>query len=191
MLTQAQYTTAVFTAYRANAALVETLRAHEALGKYPNWGLANQQNLKIQSGLFSLEVADYSSVASVDIYNQLLDIGSTWYGGITFDPNAQNPSIEVINVLSTPSPEPTIPFDWFDADSQNPDGNRSIYYNSAWKGWNPVLSLDSPAQTALTVGIDYVLIANGGIQLIVDLSGSGSPGIADGQTLRASSYQLA
>lgn len=188
MLTQAQYTTAVFTASRANAALVQSLRAQEALGSYPNWNTASCQGLKIKSGMWSLEMDDYSSTASVDIYNQLLDIGSTWFGGITFDPNAQNPTIEIINILS--SPEPVDPITWamLDPGTQDPDGNRSILYEPAWKGFNPVLSLTSPAETALRLGTDYVLVPTGGIEFIVDFSGAGSPGISDGMTLRASSY---
>ncbi len=188
MLTLEQYTTAVFTAYRANAVLVESLRAKEALGCYPNWGLASQQNLKIQSGIWTLEVQDFDSDGAIDIYNQLLEIGSTWFGGITFDQNAQNPIIEVVNVLSQPAPIDPINWSDLDPDTQDPDGNRSIYYNNQWLGWNPVLSLTSPAETALRLGIDYQLVTTGGIQFLTDFSGAGTPGIADGQTLRASSY---
>lgn len=96
MLTNEQYTTAVYTAYRANAILTQTLRAKEALGCYPKWNEASCQLLKIKSGLYSLSVGDYSSAASVDIYNQLLDIGSTWFGGISFDPYAQFPDTTII-----------------------------------------------------------------------------------------------
>lgn len=191
MLTSDQYNTAVFTAMRANAALTETLRAKEALGCYPKWNLVACQDLKIQSGLFSLEIQDYSSDASVDIYNQLLEIGSTWFGGIAFNPNAQNPIIEIINVLSTPSPRAKIEWSEFDSATQDPDGNRYILYQPTWKGFNPLLTLDSPAQTALTLGEDYQLLTDGGIQILVDLSGAGSPGIADGQRLRADSYEQA
>lgn len=188
MLTIEQYTTAVFTAYRANAVLVESLRTKEALGCYPNWGLASQQNLKIQSGLWTLEAEDFDSDGAIDIYNQLLEIGSTWFGGIAFDPNAQNPIIEVVNVLSQPAP--IDPINWSDLDpaTQDPNGNRDTYLNDQWAGWNPVLSLTSPAETALRLGIDYQLIPAGGIQFLVDFSGAGSLGISDGQTLRASSY---
>lgn len=141
--------------------------------------------------MWSLEMEDYSSEASVDIYNQLLDIGSTWFGGIAFDPNAQNPTIEIINVLSAPEPVDPITWDAFDATTQNIDGNRYIYYNNDWKGWNPVLSLTSPAETALRIGADYLLIPTGGFILLNDSSGAGSPGISDGMTLRATSYQTA
>lgn len=100
MLTQDQYNTAVFTAYRANAVTVQNLRAKEALGCYPDWGKATRQLLKIKSGLWSLRVGDYTSEASVDIYNQLLDIGSSWTGGIIFDANAQVPGTTIINPSS-------------------------------------------------------------------------------------------
>lgn len=98
MLTEQQYATVVFTASRANAVLTQTIRNKEALGCYPKWGTASCQSLKIKSGYFSLDVQDYSSVASVDIYNQLLDIGSTWTGGIVFDPNYQNPTSPIVIV---------------------------------------------------------------------------------------------
>jgi len=102
MLTQQQYTDVVYTASRANAALVKTLREKEALGCVVKWNTASCQGLKIKSGFFSLRVGDYSSEAAVDIYNQLLDIGSTWAGGIAFDPNAQVPgtTINITTVLN-------------------------------------------------------------------------------------------
>jgi hypothetical protein len=102
MLSQQQYSDVVYTASRANAALVQTIRAREALGCVVKWNTASCQDLKIKSGFFSLRVADFSSVASVDIYNQLLDIGSTWAGGIAFDPNAQVPetTIDITTVLN-------------------------------------------------------------------------------------------
>lgn len=89
MLSQQQYQTVVFTAQRANAALTQTLRAQEALGRTVDWNLAACQGLKVKSGYFGLAIADYNSIPAVDIYNQLVDIGSTWMGGITIDPNAQ------------------------------------------------------------------------------------------------------
>lgn len=111
MLTQQQYSNVVYTASRANASLVQQLRARESLGSYPNWYKATIQDLKIQSGFWSLGIADYSSEASVDIYNQLLDIGSTWSGGISFDPNAQIPGVIVVGVaVISGYNETTIPF---------------------------------------------------------------------------------
>lgn len=98
MLTQQQYQNVVFYALRANAVLTESLRNKEALGYFPEWNLASCQSLKIKSGQWSLSINDYSSVASVDIYNQLLDIGSTWMGGIAIDPNAQTPGQTIIKV---------------------------------------------------------------------------------------------
>lgn len=97
MLTQTQYQNVVFYASRANEALIQTLRAQEALGRYPKWNLASCQSLKIKSGKWSLLMQDYSSEASVDIYNQLLDIGSTWMGGIAIDPNAQGGGVLIIS----------------------------------------------------------------------------------------------
>jgi hypothetical protein len=96
MLTALQYASAVFNAERANAVLIGNLRAKEALGCYPNWNTAMCQGLKIKSGFWSLNMEDYSSVPSVDIYNQLLVIGSSWFGGIAFDPNAQLPGNTII-----------------------------------------------------------------------------------------------
>lgn len=98
MLTEQQYANVVFTASRANAVLTQSIRNKEALGCYPKWGTASCQSLKIKSGIWSLAVQDYSSVASVDIYNQLLDIGSTWTGGIIFDPNYNNPTSPIVIV---------------------------------------------------------------------------------------------
>lgn len=98
MLTQSQYQNAVYSASRANAVLIDNLRAKEALGFYPDWNLASCQQLKIKSGKWSLAIQDYSSDASVDIYNQLLDIGSTWMGGIVLDPNAQIPGTTIVTI---------------------------------------------------------------------------------------------
>lgn len=196
MLTHEQYNTAVFNAYQANSALTEMLRAKESLGCYPDWSLANVQNLKIQSGLWSMSVSDFSSDASVDIYNQLLDIGSTWFGGIHFDPNVQPPEqIIIINTLSTPEP---IDFGW-DAFSvaDSPDGGetRVIYSNTDWKGFDPVLSLISPQETAMELGVDYTLLVDGGIQILPTspvLPGIGNgAGIVEGQILRSSNYRQA
>lgn len=102
MLTQQQYSNVVYTASRANAELVEILRGREAMGCVVKWNTASCQDLKIKSGFFSLRVGDYTSEAAVDIYNQLLDIGSTWAGGIAFDPNAQVPgtTINITTVLN-------------------------------------------------------------------------------------------
>lgn len=186
-ITQQQYTTAVFTADRANAALILSLRAKEALGAYPNWNLAACQDLKIESGMWSLSMGDYTSDASVDIYNQLVDIGSTWFGGIAFDPNAQGAGgVEVINVISTPEPIQKILYTSFDAATQQSDGGRFNYFNTDWKGFNPVLSLTSPGEAALNIGDDYVLIPSGGISLLP--TSTVLPFIYPGQFIRATSY---
>lgn len=189
MLTEQQYQTVVFTAWRANSALTETLRAKEAMGCYPNWWLAMCQGLKIKSGLWSLSVADYSSEASVDIYNQLLDIGSTWFGGIALDNNAQTPGpIEVVNVPSFPEP---IDIAWADFSTVgSPDGGvtRVQYYNTDWAGFNPFLALIQPGMIALELGIDYSLIPTGGFVL---LPGGNLPGIFSGQKIRAENYAIA
>jgi len=181
VLTQEQYTTAVFTATRANAALTLTLRTKEALGCYPDWNTATCQGLKIKSGLWSLSVGDYTSTASVDIYNQLLDIGSTWFGGITFDPNAQNPGgIEVINVPDMPEP---LVVGW--ADFSDTGDARFVYDNPDLLGWNPFMALTSPGLTGLELGTDYVLISTGGFEL---LPGGNVPGIFEGQIITIYSY---
>lgn len=186
-ITQAQYTTAVFTADRANAALVLMLRNQEALGCSPDWNLAACQDLKIKSGLWSLGMADYSSAASVDIYNQLLDIGSTWFGGIAFDPNAQVPgnTIEIINTPSVPQP---VVLTWGDfVTTGSPDGgvNRIEYDNPLWKGFNPFMALTSPMLTGLEVGSDYSLLPTGGFVL---LPGGNLPSVVDGQLITVYSY---
>lgn len=111
MLTQQEYSDVVLTASRANASLVQQLRAREALGSFPNWYKAAIHDLKIESGFWTLHIADFTSEASIDIYNQLLDIGSTWAGGIVLDPNAQIPGVIAIptSVISGYN-ETTIPF---------------------------------------------------------------------------------
>lgn len=138
-----------------------------------------------------LNLNDTASDQFLKAYACLSAFVGTYAGG-TIDPNAQNPGIiiDVINPASYIPPIPSIAWSDFDPTTQNPDGNRYIYYNTAWKGANPVLSLISPVETALTLDVDYTLISTGGIQLIVDLSGAGSPGIADGMFLRATSYVL-
>lgn len=107
----------------------------------------------------------------------------------SLDPNAQIPSviIEIINPAGYTAPIPEIPWSDFDAATEV-DGGRYIYYNSNWAGLNPVLSLISPGETALTLGVDYTLISEGGISL---LPGGNLPFVYDGQFLRAVSYVLA
>lgn len=140
MLTQTQYTTVVFTAARANAVLTQKLRSKEALGCYPDWSIASCQSLKIKSGQWSLNTHDYSSAASVDIYNQLVDIGSTWTGGIVFDPNAQLPNTTIINnnnFVGTNVVRGIIPFT-----NQNPV--QLLNYNTTYKQLygNNLITLD-------------------------------------------------
>ncbi len=129
----------------------------------------------------------YSSWALYDCLNDLVGFDTTVN---SIDPNYQPPSGSIIITIAS---QPPIDIAWsdFDAGTQDPDGNRYIYNNSNWKGLNPMLWLVSPAGTALFLGTSYTLIPNGGIELIVDLSGAGSPGIADGQILRATGYEIA
>jgi hypothetical protein len=97
-ITQQQYTDVVYRASRANAVLTQTLRTQEGLGYYPDWSIVSCQSLKIKSGKWSLLIGDYTSEASVDIYNQLLTIGASWSGGIVLDPNAQTPGTTIVTV---------------------------------------------------------------------------------------------
>lgn len=190
MLTEQQYSDVVFTAMRANAALTQSLRSKEALGCYPDWSLVSCQDLKIESGMWSLEIGDFTSEASVDIYNQLLDIGSTWSGGIAFDPNAQIPGI-IINVTNTNALPfaGDIPWINFDPGTEQPDNGRYIWYEPLIKGYFVQVSLLYPQETGLINGIDYVLLSGGGIQLLPPPGGN--PGfIYPGQYLRVTAFPV-
>jgi len=102
-------------------------------------------------------------------------------------PYAQLPNTSIINVLSSPAPVPYIAFSDFDPASQQADGGRTVYNNPNWINWNPVLSLISPAETALTLGIDYTLNSQGGITLLTSaVFATGE--IYDGQAIRSVSY---
>jgi len=149
--------------------------------------------LNIDGLQYQFDLGNYNTSTTITLYDRLNRYIGFDTTANSLDPHAQIPGTEIIIVNPAGYISPVDPISWsdFDADTQNPDGNRSIYYNSNWKGFNPVLTLTSPAETALRLGTDYVLISSGGVQLIVDLSGNGSPGLADGQTLRSSAYQQA
>jgi hypothetical protein len=133
---------------------------------------------------------DYTSTTTVTIYNRLLGLIGIDTTVNTLDPNFQNPStvIQIILPASYISPR-DIPWSQFSTDN-SPDGgtSRNTYYSSDWAGLNPFLSLISPAETALELGIDYVLVPSGGFIL---LNSGNLPTIVDGQTIRSVAYAVA
>lgn len=149
--------------------------------------------LNIDGLQYQFNLGNYNTETTITLYDRLNQYIGFDTNVNSLDPNAQIPGTEIIIVNPAGYISPVDPINWsdFDPTTENPDGNRLIYYNSSWKGFNPVLSLTSPGETALRLGIDYILLSVGGFQLLNDLSGAGSPGIADGQTLRSTSYQLA
>lgn len=194
MPTQTQIQDTILSASYKNALLVQNNY------NYTNAGNTAQKESLIQwawlniAGLqFRFDLGDYTSSTTTTIYDRLnLFIGfDTDINSI--DPNAQIPGTTIIIVNPSGFISPIDPITWSDFNPayQTTDGNRARYDNTNWKGVNPVLSLTSPAETALRLGVDYTLVPSGGIILLNDLSGSGSPGIADGQSLRATSYTLA
>jgi len=155
-----------------------------------NSALNNFIWLTIDGLQYQFNLGNYNTATTISLYdklNQYIGFDTTVN---SLDPNAQIPNtvIEIINPAGYITPIPSISWSAFDPLTQNADGNRYIYYNSNWAGYNPVLSLISPAETALTLGVDYTLIPTGGITLLNDLSGNGTPGIANGQYLRATGY---
>lgn len=103
------------------------------------------------------------------------------------NPNYQAPGtvVNIVNPIFYLPPQ-DIYFTDFDPGSQLPDGGRTVYFDTAWKGRNPVISLNSPAWTRLYNGTDYSLIPNGGISL---LSGGNFPEIYDGMNLTVTGFE--
>lgn len=144
---------------------------------------------------YQFNMGDYTSTQTLELYDCLTTLIGIDPTVNTIDPNYQ-PNTGTI-IISNPNtylnPIPNIPYSAFDPITQQPDTGRYIYYNSAWKGINPVLSLTSPVETALNLGVDYILIPTGGIQLLATGAGGAIPGglIYDGDSLRATSYVIA
>lgn len=178
-------------AYRAQ--LVAALTAQEYTGNLNvNWSKPEKISHLIQALNFCLAIADYSSTTAIQVYDNLSQfLGNAFLTGVSIDPNIQLPyngNVTIINQAGYIDPIPSLPWSSLDSATQNADGNRSIYYNPAWNGYNPILSLTAPIESALNLGTDYNLVSGGGIVFIRDLSGNGSPGIADGQFLRVTGY---
>ena len=144
--------------------------------------------LTIDGLQYQFNLGNYNTATTISLYDKL----NRYIGFDTninsLDPNAQIPGtiIEIINPAGYIAPIPSIPWSSFDAATQQPDGGRYIYYNTNWAGYNPILSLISPAETALTLGVDYTLISTGGIQLLN--TSTVLPYIYDGQSLRSVGY---
>lgn len=116
------------------------------------------------------------------------------YNGST-NPYYQPPDGDVIIVNPVNFIPPTV-IGWADfSTDDSPDGGqtRVKYYNTTWAGANPFMVLSSPADTGLLLGVDYGLVAGGGIQVINHDTnplvgiGNGS-GIIEGQILIVYNY---
>lgn len=191
MLSNIQIQDTILSAAYKNSLAVQKNYNYIQKGGLPrNEAQINYIWLNIDGLQYLLNLGDYTSPTTVTLYDRLNNYIGFDTNINSLDPYAQIPEtvIEIINPASYIAPIPSIPWLSFDPVTQDPDGNRSVYYNTNWAGFNPVLSLISPAVTALTVGTDYTLIPSGGIILLNDLSGAGSPGIAYGQFLRADGY---
>jgi|GEM_PF-3958581 hypothetical protein len=103
------------------------------------------------------------------------------------NPNYQAPGT-VVNIVNPIFylPSQDVYYTDFDPASQLPDGGRTTYFNSLWKGRNPILSVNFPAWTRLYNGTDYSLVVNGGITL---LSGGDFPEIQPGQNLVVTGFE--
>lgn len=152
-----------------------------------DWTLIRKLVRNTEALTIQYNTQTYSSWTLYNCLNDLIGFDTTVN---SIDPNYQPPSGTIVITVTSPPP---IDIAWadFDPTTQDPDGNRSIYYNSEWAGLNPMLWLVSPAGTALFLGVDYNLISSGGIELLTDLSGAGTPGIADGQEIRSTGYNVA
>lgn len=157
-----------------------------------DWTPAQWYYLNITALQWQLDLGDYTSDTTIAIYDCLLNKIGFDTDIAAIDPNFQpnDGIIVVVNPASYIEPRPSIPYSEFDPITQQPDGGRYIYYQPEWITANPVLSITSPVESALNVGIDYTLISTGGISLI---PGVAIPGglIYPGDTLRATSYKKA
>jgi len=156
-----------------------------------DWFNAWQFYLNIQAVQRQLNLNDLTSAEFLQVYDCLRNLIGIDPNVNVIDPNYQPPNgnIVVINPASYEPPIPYIPYTDFDPVTQQPDLGRYIYYQPNWKGLNPVLSLISPSETALTLGVDYVLLPQGGISLLS--TSTVLPFIYPGQAIRATSYVLA
>ena len=173
-------------AYRAQLVAALTSREYKS-GLNVNWDKPAKIGYLIQALNFCLSVADYSSQEAIQVYDNLSQfLGNMFLTGVSVDPDIQAPNgsnITIINPAGYISPISNIPWSSLDSSTQTSDGGRSIYYNPAWAGYNPILSLISPSETALTLGVDYTLINTGGIQLFNPIYSS--------QSLRSVGYERA
>jgi hypothetical protein len=99
MPTQAEYSDAVYRAALVNVDEVSLLVTAEKYGK-PNidWSEALCHAFKVEVGVYCMSVEDYTSEASISLYNDLLSIAGAGYSdGITTDPNAQIPNVIIVN----------------------------------------------------------------------------------------------
>lgn len=191
MPTQVQVQNTILSAQYKLATYVNTNLNLINSGNLPqNEDTIDYLNLNLLGLEFQANRPDYVSDTTVTIYNRLLGLIGIDTTNNNLDPNFQNPAqvIQIILPASYISPI-DVPWDMFDPATEQPDGGRSIYFNSDWKGLNPFLSLITPGEIALELGIDYTLVPSGGIAL---LSGSVNlPFIYEGQVLRSVAYAVA
>jgi len=159
-----------------------------------DWFNAWQFYLNIQAVQRQLNLNDLTSAEFLRVYDCLQNLIGIDPNVNVIDPNYQPPNGNIV-VVNPASYEPPIDigFNDFDPNSELPDGGRTSYPNSNWKGLNPQLWIISPAGAALFLGIDYVLKPSGGLDL---LPGGNFPEIYPGATpttkqLRATGYDKA
>lgn len=154
-------------------------------GLYVDWKTIVQAQQAVDCVGRQYSLGDYGSLQFLQAWSCMnFFIGNYAPGYIS--PNAQLPSINIINVLVAPAPIPYISYNDFDPASQQSDGGRNVYKNANWINWNPVLSLISPSETALTVGTDYTINSQGGITLLG--TSTVLPYIYPGGAIRSVSY---
>lgn len=149
---------------------------------FVDWTEIRKFNRNIEALQVQLNTAQYTTTATLTLYDCLSALVGIDTSNNTLDPNAQNRYI-IINPAGYIAPM-DIPWADFSTDGEV-DGGRNTYYNSAWKGVNPFLQ-DATA-TLLFLGIDYDVIPAGGFTL---LSTGNLPFIYDGMSLRAYNYAL-